>query len=287
MNNFVIGNKYRSLLYFLLRNDLAWSLLTKREQKMIKEVNQSYNNNREAYSNIDNFGTLRQAEGERWDTYDYNNLIKNPTKGNDAIYLNSQLNKFNPKKVLEVGSGPGLFSKMIYEHNSVESLSINDINQGFIDFIVEQEKKISNRKLLSTYIGDIMGIKISEKFDMIIIISSLHHMPERSRIFKLFSELLNLGGTIVISEPSHYIKRIIWLLKKRKIISKKAYLKNIQNYSTHHMCSTGEYKKIIRSINDLQIKRIDFDDPTKSKNFFLKKMLSSRIHITIQKDNIF
>ena len=285
MKNFVLGNRYRSLLYFFLRNDFAWSLLTKSEQNMIKEVNQSYNNIREEYVNIDKFGTLRQAEGERWDTYDYNNLIKNSTKGNDAIYLNSQLNKFNPKKVLEVGSGPGLFSKMIYEHNSVESLSINDINQGFIDFIIEEEKKTSNRKLLSTYVGDIMEIKIPEKFDMIIIISSLHHMPDRSRLFKLFNELINPGGTIVISEPSHYIKRIYWLLKKIKMLSTKAYLENIQNFSTHHMCSTGEYKKIIRSINDLSIKRIDFDDPTKTQNIFLKKILSSRIHITIQKDN--
>tara|TARA_B100001093_G_C26694907_1_gene956474 strand:- start:99 stop:719 length:621 start_codon:yes stop_codon:yes gene_type:complete len=205
--------------------------------------------------------------------------------GNDAIYLNSQLNKFNPKKVLEVGSGPGLFSKMIYKHNSVESLSINDINQGFIDFIIEKEKKISNRKLLNAYVGDIMEIKIPEKFDMIIIISSLHHIPERIRIFKLFNELMNPGGTIVISEPSHYLKRIYWLLKKIKMLSTKAYLENIQNYSTHHMCSAGEYKKIIRSINNLSIKRIDFDDPTKTQNLFLKKILSSRIHITIQKDN--
>ena len=48
MNNFVLGNRYRSLLYFFLRNDFAWSLLTNSEQNMIREVNQSYNNIRES-----------------------------------------------------------------------------------------------------------------------------------------------------------------------------------------------------------------------------------------------
>ena len=108
-------------------------------------------------------------------------------------------------------------------------------------------------------------------------------MPEREKIFKLFSELLNPQGTIVISEPSHYIKRILWLIKKRKTISRKMYLENIQNYSTHHMCTVGEYKKIVRKINDLSIQRIDFDDPKKIQNNLIKKIFSSRIHITIQK----
>tara|TARA_B100001029_G_scaffold155388_1_gene140174 strand:- start:506 stop:1360 length:855 start_codon:yes stop_codon:yes gene_type:complete len=283
MENFVFGNKYRSLLYFMLRNDLAWKLLTNKEQNMIKQVNQRYNTEREDYSNIDKFGTLRQVEGERWDTFNFNTLINNPFKGKDALYLDSQLNKFNPKKVLEVGSGPGLFSRMIYEHKSVVSLSVNDINAGFINFIVEQEKNTNKRKLLNSYVGDVLEVNIPEKFDMISIVSSLHHMPEREKIFKLFSELLNPQGTIVISEPSHYIKRILWLIKKRKTISRKMYLENIQNYSTHHMCTVGEYKKIVRKINDLSIQRIDFDDPKKIQNNLIKKIFSSRIHITIQK----
>ena len=122
---------------------------------------------------------------------------------------------------------------------------------------------------------------------MIIIISSLHHIPERRRVFELLSKLLNPKGTIVISEPSHYMKKIIWILKKRKMMFKKVFLENIENYSTHHSCSAGEYKKIIGSINDLSIKRIDFDDPSKKENMFFKKLFSSRIHMTIQKDNLY
>jgi len=270
-------------MYFILRNDLAWKMLSDKEREIIKKINNDYNNNRDDYINIETFGSSRQAEGERWDTFNYEKLKSNKVKGNDAVYLSSQLDKYNPSSVLEVGSGPGLFTRMIYDHKSVNSLSINDINAGFVKFILNQEKKHNSRKKFNHYIGDILSLKISEKFDMIVIISSLHHIPDREEVFLKFCDLLNPNGLIVICEPSHYIKRIYTLLKKVRMMTSKKYISNLQNYSTHHMCTKGEYRNIVKKLNRLQIETIDYDDSTIKKNMLLKRLFSNRIHATFKK----
>ena len=121
--------KFLSIFYFFLRNDLVWSLLDSNQRKIIKENNFKFNNEREDYKNIDLFGKIRQSEGERWDTYNYKkiiNLINNRSlildKSRDLIFILKHLENIKPKNILEVGCGPGFFSKALYYFSSTEKI---------------------------------------------------------------------------------------------------------------------------------------------------------------------
>tara|TARA_Y100001935_G_C17180884_1_gene445074 strand:+ start:15 stop:896 length:882 start_codon:yes stop_codon:yes gene_type:complete len=290
MNKGVFKSLTKSLLYIFLRNDYSWSILTDEERQLIKTENSKYNVLRDDYFDIKKFGISRQKDGERWDTFDLEVLLKNKVKGEDAVYLLNSLNKFQPRDVLEIGSGPGLFSKMIYDFSSVQSLTINDINPYFIEYISACEKRSSSSKNLKAIIGNLIDQNIKDDFDMIVIISSLHHIPERDLLFKKMERHLRKDGVIVVCEPSYYLKRIYHLLKKVPMFLDRNYRFNQSNYSTHSMCSLGEYRSIMRKCSFLEIMDINFNEIGRNrpffkslKSFFLRMLLSHRIFVTFQK----
>ncbi len=288
----MIKSPLRFLLYIFLRNDISWSMLSKKERQLIKDENSKYNVLRDDYFNIEKFGISRQKDGERWDTYNFELLLENKVKGEDAKYLFNKLQKYQPKDVLEIGSGPGLFSRMLFEFNSVDSLTVNDINPQFIEYLnlLAKKESVSNKKF-EGLLGNLVDIKIEKKFDMIVIISSLHHIPDRLLLFRKLEVLLKEKGVIVVCEPSYYLKRIYHLLKKIPMFIDGNYMNNISNYSTHHHCTKGEYKSILNQCRYLNIVDIDFNTIGKNRPFFrffnysiFKKYLSHRIFITFQKN---
>ena len=290
MSKGIFKSSTKSLLYIFLRNDYAWSILSENQKQLIRDVNSKYNVIREDYFDIKKFGVSRQKDGERWDTYDLNVLLKNKVKGEDAKYLLNALNKFQPKDVLEIGSGPGLFSKLVYSFSSVRSLTINDINPYFLEYIIACEKQSSSSKELKAISGNLINQDIKNDFDMIVIISSLHHIPERDLLLKKLERHLRKDGVMIICEPSYYLKRIYHLLKKIPMFLDRGYRRNQNNYSTHSMCTIGEYKSIVRKCSFLKIEDIDFNTIGKNwpffkrfKSFFFRMLLSERIFVTFQK----
>ena len=252
-------SKLKFLLYIFLRNDYSWSILSKEEKKLIINENNKYNTLRDDYFDIKKFGISRQKEGERWDTHNLEVLLKNKVKGGDAKYLASELNKYIPADVLEIGCGPGLFSKMLFDFKSVRSLTVNDINPQFLEFVETcAEMEESKDKKFDSILGDIKKSSIESRFDMIVIISSLHHIPDRLALFQKMESMLKEGGIIVICEPSYHLLRFYHLLKKFRMFIKNEYISNISNYSTHHMCTKGEYMKIISRCNNLKIENLDY-----------------------------
>lgn len=285
--------KFFSIFYFFLRNDLVWKLLTSEQKKVIKKNNLIINNEREDYKNIDLFGKIRQSSGERWDTYNYKNITnlvqdksKVLDKSRDLLFILNHLEHFKPKNILEVGCGPGLFSKALYDFPSTEKLYINDINQNFIDYVISQEKNEKVRKILKSHVGDILDFKNENevKFDLIVFSRSLHHIPDRYEVFSHLEKMLNDDGHIVACEPSNYLRRYYWQFKSvfKKCFSQN-FLSKISNFSTHHFCSYGEFKKIEKKISNLKILKVEYN---KEKNFdivFLRRIFSLFIYIIFKK----
>ena len=285
--------KFLSIFYFFLRNDLVWSLLDSNQRKIIKENNFKFNNEREDYKNIDLFGKIRQSEGERWDTYNYKkiiNLINNRSlildKSRDLIFILKHLENIKPKNILEVGCGPGFFSKALYDFSSTEKLYINDINKNFIDYVVSQEKKEIKRKKLESHTGDILKFQNKDniKFDLIVFCRSLHHIPDRIEVFEHLEKMLNIDGCIIACEPSNYLRRYYWQFRTvfKKCFSDD-FLSDISNFGTHHFCTHGEFRKIEKKIPNLEILKIEYN---KEKNFnviFLRRIFSLFIYSIFRK----
>ncbi len=111
------------------------------------------------------------------------------------------------KRILEVGCGAGF---------SVEYLKGKYINYTGIDY---SENLIKYAKKHNDYTGakfeclNINDFNSELKFDVVLMIGVLHHMPEPEKVIKSLSRILKPDGIVVVNEPQAG-NPIIGLLRK-------------------------------------------------------------------------
>ena len=259
----MLSNRFGYLAYLLLRNDIGWKILPDSEKRMVIEANKNDNVHRQDYSNPEMYGANRHTGGENWDTFE---LRETDVRGQALLNL---LNDKKPAKVFEVGPGAGFYTRLICEHSEVREYTAVDIGQAFLDYLSPRLERIRERKNFKYNLisGEITEINLAEKFDLVVLLSTVHHIPNRTELFKKLGNMLTEGGVIFCFDPSHYLPRILGLIKKcifDGYLRKEFYSKNI---STHHMCSFGEYKRMTRQIEDLKIEKTFYKLPEKIKRF--------------------
>lgn len=111
------------------------------------------------------------------------------------------------KRILEVGCGAGF---------SAEYLKGKYINYTGIDY---SENLIKYAKKYNDYTGakfeclNINDFNSELKFDVVLMIGVLHHMPEPEKVIKSLSRILKPNGIVVVNEPQAG-NLIIGLLRK-------------------------------------------------------------------------
>jgi SAM-dependent methyltransferase len=263
INKKMLKNPFGYMMYLLLRNDIGWGLLSEQERQSVIAANKVYNVKRDDYANPQMYGSVRCDGGENWDNFRLNS---------DDVRMNALLqvlDSLKPARVLEIGPGAGFYTRCICEHSSVREYTAVDIGQAFLDYLSPRLEKIKERKdfkynLIS---GEITEINLADKFDLVILLSTVHHIPNRTELFKKLADMLTDSGVIFCFDPSHYLPRILGLIKKfifNGYLRKEFYSKNI---STHHMCSYGEYKRITKRIGNLKIEKTFYKLPERIKRF--------------------
>ena len=122
------------------------------------------------------------------------------------------------KKILEIGCGAGF---------SVEYLNGKFINYTGIDYsenLIKYAKEHNNYKGVKFECLNVNDFDSKFKFDVVLMIGVLHHMPNPEKVIKSLSKILSPGGIIVVNEPQAGNPLIGLLRKIRKKID--------DNYST-------------------------------------------------------
>jgi ubiquinone/menaquinone biosynthesis C-methylase UbiE len=236
-DSFFFGSGFGYICYYFMRNDWVWSRLNNQEKEFVKQHNNYWNNNNPGYKDPSEY----QGQG---------GLSFRSIQDRQSSWEGRQLAKFleqeRPKRVLEIGPGSGYYTRQIIECGSLDEYVATDINAKFLEFI---EKAISEHD---------KGIRIKSKFvqlsdlestdmqvDAIILLSALHHIPDREIFIKAISRYLTNGGAIFFFEPSHSLARIVqlaWSFALHRWYSTKVVrLRN--NYMTHHFCTVSEMRK--------------------------------------------
>ena len=281
----MLNNPIGVFLYLILRNDVSWKLLSDDEKNIIKKANFTHNNFRDDYASPERYGLGRKELGENWDTFNKNEI--NEKEDIKFIILNNALKK-NPISVLEIGPGSGYYSKMIFNHPSILNYDFIDINNKFLEFIAERiaNSNKANNFSSNTFVGDASSFDFQgKKYDLIVCLSSIHHIPDRQDLIQSITNNLSKNGVLIAVDPTHYLKRIILLIYKmitRGYLKKKYYM-NREGLSTHHMCTLGEYKKIIRNNSNIEIESVIFNRNELINIAPFKKYLSSYIAIMLKK----
>lgn len=114
--------------------------------------------------------------------------------------------------VLEVGAGVGTATILISKVVRQGTILVNDISSKSLDVAKE---RLKDRKNLEYMHGDIVNLKISRKFDFIILPDVLEHIPleQHKALFKKLDQLLEPEGIIFINIPNpHYLQ---WVRENR------------------------------------------------------------------------
>ncbi|MEX2162406.1 MAG: class I SAM-dependent methyltransferase [Anaerolineales bacterium] len=232
-------------LYLQGRNDRVWESLRPEDKKLVLQANQLHNNFRPDYADPE----LYQG-GQDFDSLDDRGSTIVGTK------LLQFLQRRQPASVIEIGPGSGFYTHSIAHFPSVTKLTLIDIVDAFLGFLNERLAKLSHtRKGFSHAVlhGDFQQMKL-DPVDAIVLLSTVHHIPNRLDLFQWIHSTLKPGGSCFISEPAHYWPRRNSLFGKfMREYHTPAHRARIENYSTHHFCTLEEFEKITSQIPGLQI----------------------------------
>ena len=280
----MLGNAIGVALYLLLRNDCSWALLSEEEKLHIKNANEKHNTLRKDYTSPYTYASVRTPTGENWENFSYDDVQAN-SKDIKYKFISKALENYKPKNVLEVGPGAGYMSHLICHQESVREYDMIDINSIFIDYISSCINNDFHGDSLThkSYVGDASTFKFNKKYDMIVILSAVHHIPDRFTLFNNLKKHLSGGGVIIAVDPSHYLKRLVLLSYKmiKRGYLKSSYYRSETGLSTHHMCSLGEYKKISKYSN-MKIQQVEFNRNKLINIFPFHEYLSSQIGIILK-----
>lgn len=254
----MLNNPVGIAAYFLLRNDWGWKLLSDDEKAIIHQANQDHNVGRDDYKSPEEYGAERFEGGESWDNY----TSENHGLRGETIAKVLEHNK--PANVLEIGPGSGFYTRQIAASESVTNMTLLDIGAAFLNFLKPRLEILSEQKPDFKYgliVKDAKDLDSAEHtYDMVFMSSAVHHIPDRVALFDNLARLVRPGGVILCFDPSHYLERIVRLLKRFRssgFLTKSYYMKRT-NLSTHHMCTYGEYKKICKSTGAFAIDDVSY-----------------------------
>jgi len=251
MKHRILDSSFGIVLYFLLRTDWVWALLSPDEREVIKAANVEHNTGRDGYADPETYGG-----GRGFDSLD------DRAQSTGGRLLRDFLERTNPKRVVEFGPGSGYHTRQIVEHPSVESYHGVDINPAFLDFLrprlVETARKKKDFAFELQHADFREGLDV--KADAAILLATVHHIPDRRELFDAIQSCLVDGGHIFASDPTHYLPRLRRLLYK---MGQSGYLKveyrsKRSNLSTHGFCTLGEYRKICRQAPGLAVEEYTF-----------------------------
>lgn len=108
-------------------------------------------------------------------------------------------------RVLEVGAGHGVFSGTIVDAGA--ELTITEMSEASYDFLHAHFHEIPGVTVLHDPSGDWLG-ECDAKFDLIICISVLHHIPDYQNFLRLAFSKTEPGGSFISwQDPLYYPRR--------------------------------------------------------------------------------
>jgi len=101
------------------------------------------------------------------------------------------------KSVLDIACGVGYAGPMFIQSGAISYNGV-DINEKLVGYANDNYAS----ELISYSVGDICSFKIDKKFDLISCFETIEHIKDYKTAIENLYDLLNLGGTLLISSPN-------------------------------------------------------------------------------------
>ncbi|MCL4372974.1 class I SAM-dependent methyltransferase [Candidatus Parvarchaeota archaeon] len=113
-------------------------------------------------------------------------------------FIASDIKKYRPKRILDVGAGPGDLAILI---SKLKNIELYCVDPSYSMKRIAEKKFTRNRiKNVRYELGSSRNIPFNEKFDVIVTTISFHHWKEKERSIRYILNRLNKKGIFVIYE---------------------------------------------------------------------------------------
>ena len=165
--------------------------------------------------------------------YEYARWFSSPRKIRQykfsTLSLLFNLRNIDFKNCLEIGCGPGTWTRLLIKKYPKSSFTCVDISKEMI----RQFKKTINSKNVKTIVTNFPEGKFNKKYDFIFSSRAIEYIPNKPSVIKKMHSLLKDGGKGMII-TSHPHPRIILL---KKALGKKINVQHTQRISVKEMLS--------------------------------------------------
>lgn len=245
----LLSSRLGIALYLLLPNRLVWSCLSREDQVRVHQGDVYQNTHRPDYANPNQY---QNGTG-----FDSPPAVR---RTRHRLELLDFLNRLQPSSVIEVGPGSGHLTRAIVEFPSVHRYVAVDLNRAFLEHLQPRLERVAKPGFSFGLVwGTIESVR-EERFDAAVLVSSVHHIPDRLALFQALAGCLRHQGRVIAIDPTHYLLRLRKVL--RKVTSSGYLAKQLEaatrnQLSTHAMCQLGEYRAVTRRTG-LAIARVEF-----------------------------
>jgi SAM-dependent methyltransferase len=221
-------------------NAWVWALLSDEERRRIDAGDRFHNTQRSDYADP------RQYQGGN----DFDRPVRGRMERRRARALQRFLDRTQPHTVLEVGPGSGHLTRLVVEHPSVRRYIAVDINAAFLEHLRPRLAALPRHDFSYELVhGTVDTLPDDLACDAVVMMSTVHHIPDRRSLFAQLANRLTIDGRIFAVDPTHYLLRWRQLLQK---VRRPGYLAaqleaaRAGRLSTHAMCQRAEYLRVAR-----------------------------------------
>lgn len=187
----------------------------------------------------------------------------------EDLFLYKKIENFN-LSLLDIGCGTGLSTQILLNSRigkNINELALLDTSPNMLKYATEKAKTWGKKfKTINSYVGD-----LNEKFDIIIISSVLHHIPDSETFLKQVDASLNAGGILIhLQDPNGD-----YLTNETYIERKNQYEKELNSLAKNKKITQFIPKRILKSIKIL-LNRKDYIDQINDQ-LLLEKSIKKRM----------
>ena len=246
----LLSSRFGVALYLMLPNHWVQKCLSSEEKARIDEADRYQNTQRPDYAD-----PSRYRGGIGYDS------SADPSSERRRQQLVEFLDRVRPASVVEVGPGSGYLSRTIVEHPAVRRYVAVDLNEAFLTHLGQRLVRVSKPGFTFRLVEGTIADLPEGRFDAAVLMSMVHHIPDRERFFRELGKRLSRPGHVIAIDPSYYLPH--WRKRFRKI-TQRGYLDHhlalarSARLSTHAMCQLAEYRAVARRAG-FRISRVAFD----------------------------
>ncbi len=153
----------------------------------------------------------RKAQHTTQGDYEYYRWFSTPRKRLQYYYttesISYHLRDISVKRCLEVGCGPGTWTRLLLTRYPKADIVCIDISK---EMILQLGNNIPSKRV-KTIVNNFLDQTFNERFDFIFCSRAIEYIPNKQKVIEKFYSLLKLEGKgIIISSPPH---KIFFLLK--------------------------------------------------------------------------